>query len=137
MAILEQMADSPAASTREYGFCCKRIPTLTPAGSRPERQSHLNKPRARVPITRFSQPVESAQDLATEEDTDSIDDCEPDSKKRKTLGTEEKVDQATCQDPAILSEWHPLFKQDTSKVILLSNDNQKLCVDRITLSYHR
>jgi len=33
--------------------------------------------------------------------------------------------------------WHPLFRSDAPRVILLSNDNQKLCVYRHTLSSHR
>jgi hypothetical protein len=33
--------------------------------------------------------------------------------------------------------WHPLFKPDAPAVVLLSNDNQKLSVDRHLLSSHR
>jgi hypothetical protein len=33
--------------------------------------------------------------------------------------------------------WHPLFKPDLPKVILISNDNQRFCFDRATLSLHR
>lgn len=33
--------------------------------------------------------------------------------------------------------WHPLFKPDIPKVVLLSNDNQKLSVDRHTLCSNR
>ena len=64
---------------------------------------------------------------------------EPESKKRKM--EEKKVD-GKCNQPnptitSELKEWHPLFRQDAPKVVLLSNDNQKLCVDKSTLSNHR
>jgi len=46
-------------------------------------------------------------------------------------------DEGTAREEAIDAAWHPLFRPDVPKVILLSNDNQKLCVDRHILSSHR
>jgi len=43
----------------------------------------------------------------------------------------------TERDEVNEAPWHPLFKPDTPRVILLSSDNQKLCVNRHTLSSHR
>jgi len=41
------------------------------------------------------------------------------------------------RDDVVELAWHPLFRSDAPRVILLSNDNQKLCVYRHTLSSHR
>jgi hypothetical protein len=41
------------------------------------------------------------------------------------------------RDEVIEAEWHPLFEPDAPTVVLLSNDNQKLSVERHLLSSQR
>lgn len=49
----------------------------------------------------------------------------------------ENQDRETETDEVDEPAWHPLFKPDVLRVVLLSNDNQRLCVNRQTLSSHR
>ena len=46
-------------------------------------------------------------------------------------------DGGTAREEAIDVAWHPLFRPDVPRVIILSNDNKKLCVDRHILPSHR
>jgi hypothetical protein len=55
-------------------------------------------------------------------------------------GIEDVKDVAEEKEPVKTNKeliWHPLFKPDAPTVILLSNDGQKLSVDRHLLSSHR
>ena len=51
--------------------------------------------------------------------------------KRKTARKVELVDSCSEQP------WHPMFKQDSPMIILLSNDNQRLCVNKDILTSYR
>jgi hypothetical protein len=66
-----------------------------------------------------------------DEKVDKIRDGEGAAKAVEDEGGEPKRD--AVAEPA----WHPLFRSDAPIVVLLSNDNQKLCVYRHTLSSHR
>jgi len=87
-------------------------------------------------------------------DLDSMDMCEDESQEdakveeTESKGTNKEVHQENVtggpdkklQPDQIKVEptWHPLFRPDDPKVVLLSNDNQKFCIDkRILVSYRQ
>jgi hypothetical protein len=78
---------------------------------------------------------DNKRDAKSEVEVKEKDDDDKDRERTgKVTGNDDGEDEtAEISEPA----WHPLFKPDAPKVILLSNDNQKLCVDRHTLSTHR
>jgi hypothetical protein len=112
-------------------------------------------------------PIEESQDEEDEDEIDEGDDYDQDEDEDENSESEvgenkngksevpvtEKDDNAkdgegaakaienesgeTGRDEVIEAGWHPLFKPDAPRVILLSNDNQKLCVNRHTLFSHR
>jgi hypothetical protein len=106
-------------------------------------------------------PMEDGQDEEDEDQIDEGDDCDQDKDEEESNHGQEKSevemkekddddkdsertgkvtgsdDEETETAESIEPAWHPLFKPDAPKVILLSNNNQKLCVDRHTLSSHR
>jgi len=51
--------------------------------------------------------------------------------KRKTARKVELVDSCSEQP------WHPMFRQDPPMITLLSNDNQRLCVNKDILTSYR
>ena len=50
--------------------------------------------------------------------------------KRKLVEEVELAIQPVAKKPCPEVPWHPLFDRDSPKATLLSNDNQRLCVDK-------
>jgi len=111
-------------------------------------------------------PMEDGEDEEDEDGIDERDDYDQDDDEEETgheednekiekseAKVDEKVDKIRDGDGAakavedeggepkrddvVEPAWHPLFRSDAPRVVLLSNDNQKLCVYRHTLSSHR
>jgi hypothetical protein len=132
MAILELMTDSPV-STREFGFSRSTV-GADAIGSKVKRAGFLPSPSSRLKdAVMATRSHNNILDFTIAEQTVTYNQCQPDSKKRKMADEEEKTDHERLDK----SKWHPLFKQDTPKVVLLSNDNVKFCVDRAVLSSYR
>jgi hypothetical protein len=111
-------------------------------------------------------PIEESQDEEDEDGIDEGDDYDQDDDEEETNHDEdnEKIEESEAKvdekvdkigdgegaakavedeggepkrDAVVEPAWHPLFRSDAPRVVLLSNDNQKLCVYRHTLSSHR
>jgi len=108
-------------------------------------------------------PIEESQDEEDDDGIDEGDDTDQDGEddghsrsedeEKSEAPVKEKDDSAknsegaakaiedregdTERDEVNEAPWHPLFKPDAPRVILLSSDNQRLCVNRHTLSCHR
>lgn len=54
----------------------------------------------------------------------------PGIEKRKLVEEVELAIQPVAKKPCPEVPWHPLFNRDSPRVTLLSNDNQRLCVDK-------
>lgn len=57
--------------------------------------------------------------------------------KRKTARKVEPVDSTVPKKACPELPWHPMFNQDIPRIILLSNDNQRLCVNKDILTSYR
>jgi hypothetical protein len=57
--------------------------------------------------------------------------------KRKSMETETESAAPAAKKQELERKWHPRFKDDSSRVILLSNDGIHLCIDKDLLRCHR